>query len=1192
MNSRLTFWRTVVFLSAGLSLRVSAGTTEKEVEEDNSLTSQLTTPHKEWGKGYVRGPVRALFVVNGGAYDGSWFSVDTRLREVVELEQRFDISGDAILVGGSGKGEDFLGMGLGQKRADRRLSKPYDVYVLANFSLEKLPPKFQYLIMEQVAKGAGLVCVGPSAQDFMNPKRRIEPLPGFLNEGLPALDAKKPGEVMSVYRLGKGRAVWLNYPAWALTPYKDFSWQGLAEYDYRMLWVGRGILWAASKESQLSVSAAIGDNGVTNANQSPSRGEVTIRNESVQPIQARVSLEMRRASDGGKRSLGVVPTTVLPGQTSHIPVQLPRLRADQYFLDAVVKSDRGVEACGAAAFTVTSDVGIDKVEMDRSFVERGDRITGKAALRGTPPGNCLVRLRLRDSYERVLVQTDSKLAPGQSEFTFSYTADAFATILMRAEALLLVNGEEVEMKSTSFTVPNRRRGQFNFLQWDTPRDVLGYYAWQQMKKAGMSVCLLGSFGPSQPISALQASDVSLVPYSTRILDPKDDNGYMKPTCWNDEPKVTKYVQEIVDNQKAHREHGVFVYSLGDEGVTLGCCVHPACLAAYRRYLASQYGTIDKLNTSWGSEYKSFDEVDLLDHKDNMETGALAKGMWARWYDRQAFARHNLMQFSGRFVKGYKELDPEALTGFEGTGGFGDDYDAILGTNTFYSPYPSIGDDINRSAAPRELIRANWMGYSKTGDALSDAAWRMVMKGMDSVWYWMWTGVGSYRGYLTPTLDFAPAIQDLMAEMKPVRCGLGDLLLQSNMKHSGIAVFYNLPSALSQSIENSREFVSPDATHQTWTQLTYDLGLDFRYVTSAMLKRGVLTTKEFKVLLLPMSQALSPEESEAIRGFVRAGGTVIADIRPGVFDGHCKPLAVGALDDVFGIQRTGKSAARGSVAVQATLGATPVELALDKARVDAGIQATTAKASGQADKFPALLVNTSGAGKALLLNFQLMSEGADEKQATATRQFLRSLYAATGVSPIVRATARDGGPLPLAETRVWQNGDAVVWGMWRQMQCAWFSPTAGTEAGEPVAAKVTLPSARHVYDLRTRKYLGKVTEVNPRLRWGRASFFLALPYRIGGVDVKLSSKTPKPGQILTADLHLRIPSPSRERHAVYVEVLDPRGQPAEWSGKALVLHGATGRVQVPIAYNDSRGTWRLRATELFSNQTGEATWSVR
>ena len=78
--------------------------------------------------------------------------------------------------------------------------------------------------------------------------------------------------------------------------------------------------------------------------------------------------------------------------------------------------------------------------------------------------------------------------------------------------------------------------------------------------------------------------------------------------------------------------------------------------------------------------RMFDEVDLLDHKDFMEREAAAKGMCARWYDRQAFARWNLMQLSKRFVDSFKKLDPKAVTGFEGTGRFGDDYELITRIN--------------------------------------------------------------------------------------------------------------------------------------------------------------------------------------------------------------------------------------------------------------------------------------------------------------------------------------------------------------------------------------------------------------------------------------------------------------------------------------------------------------------------------
>ncbi|NCO38574.1 MAG: hypothetical protein COZ06_22595 [Armatimonadetes bacterium CG_4_10_14_3_um_filter_66_18] len=1194
MNRRQSYLtRCLLTALMALAPLVRADTNAKEVEEDNSLASTLITPHKEWAKGYVNGPVRALFFVYTGAYDGTWEDTGTRVRQVVELGQRFDLQSDAVLFCGTGNKWVFHGLKLGEDRARRLLAKPYQLYVLAGFGMDKLPAEFQYLILKQVAQGAGLLCCGPGASDYLAPKRLIDPTPAPLVQGVPALDAKAPAQTVSAYRLGKGRGVWLKYDTQSLVPAPEFSRVGLRELDYRMLLVGRAALWAASREGEVSVTTVLGDTPfVARQADAQTAGDVVVTNTGTKPLQATVSLALCRASDGLKTSLPDRAVDLVAGQACPVAVNLPRLRAGEYFLDAVVKSKRGMEACGAAAFAVESDFGVESVTVAQSFVERGEALKGAAALRGTSPADAVLRIRFRDSYDRVLSQQEFKPAAGQSEYPFEYRPDAFATLEMRAQAVLLAGGQEVELKEALFTVPKRRQNQFNFVMWDAGMDALGYYAWRQMQEAGYNVCLLGSLGAQRKQPAvLRACDASIAPYSTRILDPKDEQGQMQPVCWNDDPAATTYVQGIVGNQKFLREQGVFVYSLGDEGVTKGCCVSPACIAAYRKYLAAQYETIDRLNASWGTTYKAFDEVDLLDHSDNMENAA-ATTCSPRWYDRQAFARYNLMQFVGRFVRTYQGLDPQALTGFEGTGGFGDDYDAILGTNEFYGPYPDIGDDILRSVAPKQLVSSNWMGYSKTGDALSDAAWRMVMKGKNSIWYWMWSGIGNWRGYLRPTLDFWPAIDDLTQEMCPVKEGLGDLLMQADMAHSGIAVFYSLPSALSCQLEHSKEFLNAQTVHERWTQLTYDLGLDFRYLTSGLLEQGALTNAQFKAIILPMTQALSAEEAATIRRFAEQGGTVIADVRPGMFDEHCKPATPGLLDDLFGIRRTGRGKALDApVTLTASLGQRKLDLQLAKVKLDAEVEAAAGQALATADKTPALIVNTVGKGRAILLNFQLLTDKPEDTSTARARRLLRFLYDAAGVRGAVSVASPKGEPLPLTETRVWQDGDALVFGLWRQMENAWFSPKGGTAAGKPVSARVTLPAARHLYDLRAHKYLGSVNRLDTQLRWGRASFFLASPYKLGAPKIALSAQTPARGQTLTASLSLDIPAGTKERHSLWVEVSDPSGRRPLWGQQVVVLQGGKGQVQFHTALNDPAGKWRVKATELFSGQAAEASWAI-
>ena len=1177
----------------GTSLPTWAAGTAQEVEEDSSLASSLVTPHEPWGTGWARGPVRTLYFVYTGAYDGTWEDELTRVREVVELQERFDLPGDAVLFCGSGDNWVFHGLRDGETRAERLLETPCDLYVIGGFPFEKLPAKMQYEVMRQVAGGAGLLCCGSPAAEFMADRRKLAQAPSALVGGLPVLDGKPASEYVTAYKMGKGRGVWLNYQAHGIAPYHEFSWRALTEYDYWMALIGRAALWAAGRDTGIDVDPAAGRGAVTLRREAPvNTVDVSVTSHADLAASLTLATSLRRLDDGARTDLPEQQVFMQPGRTASLRVRVPPVRAGDYCLNAVVREAKGVVTFGASNIAVTSEAGIESVEADRPFVERGDPIKITAVLRGTPPPGSILRVRLRDSYDRVVRQRDFPVGDGQTSFALEYRPDAFATILMRAEVLLVARGQEVEMKTASFTVPKRRQGQFNFVIWDAPRDVLGYYTWRQLQEAGMGVCLLGAFGKSEKPAALLAADASLVPYSTRILDPKDERGYMQPVCWNDEPAVDQYVQGIVDNQALLREQGVFTYSLGDEGVTKGCCVNPVCLASYRRWLEGQYGTVDRLNASWNSAYASFDQVDLLDPKDNMEE-ASRTSCFPRWYDREAFARYNLMQLSKRFVDAYRLLDPESHCGFEGTGGFGDDYDAILGINTFYGPYPSIGDDIVRSAYDRDRIRSNWMGYSKTGDALSDAAWRMVMKGMDSIWYWMWSGIGSWRGYLRPTLDLWPATEDLKTEMQPVRQGLGDLLLQSKMLHSEIAVFYSLPSALSGQLENSGAFLAPESAHVNWLNLTYELGLDVKYLTSGMLKRGDLRNDEFKVLLLPLTQALGPEEARLIREFAEKGGTVIADVRPGVYDEHCKPLMPGSLDGFFGIKRIGRgTVAEGAVELKGDLDGQAVDVSIPHARVDADVRADTAQALGAAGGSPLLFVSRVGSGRAVLLNFEPVIGRTTDPDGTGARALLKAVYDSAGVRPAVAATAPDGGPLPGAEARIWADGDALVLGLWRRMENAWFSPTSGTTGGEAQPVHLTIRQPLHVYDLRAHKYLGRVKSFDADLRWGRASFFLLSPREIKGLSVKLSSRSPGAGRPFYASVALDVPASSNERFAVWLEVIDPKGNTPLWGRQVVILEDGKARVPLLVAHNDQPGKWRARVTELFTNASAEATWTVR
>ena len=1178
----LTICTALLLVIAGVP--TPAATTAEEVELSCSLESDIVTPHKPWGKDHVGGTIRTLFFVYTGGYAGEWENPQTRVREAVELGERFDLDSEAVLFCGTGDNWVFHGLQLGEQRARRLLEQDWDLFVIAGFPMGRLPAEFQYLVLKEVAEGAGLVCAGPGAAEYMVERRQIEPTPAFLTAGIPRLDEKSASEMVDAYQLNEGRGVWLNYRTDALTPRPGWSPEAQAAYDYWMLMIGRAALWAAGREGDMRIEGVFGDETLSlDRAAEGAGGEVAISNQSAQPLSVDVDFEVRRVSDGAKIDLPSAQVQVGAGETATVPVSLPTLRAGDYFVDVIATSDRGVEAFGAGMVAVESAFGVEDVTVDQSFAEPGETESGTVTLRGEMPDDARLVIRLRDAYDRIVQSAEYAPTGGQR---FEYEATDLWTNWMRVEALVVSGGEEVDMAQASFSVPVRRQGQFNFVMWDAPMDVLGPAAWRVMQEAGYEVSLLGSTGASARAKpgSLEACNATVAPYATRILDPKDENGFMEPVCWNDEPAVTEYIEGILEKQRELREMGIFVYSLGDEGVTKGCCVNPACIEAYREYLADQYETIAALNESWGSDYASFDEVDLLDRADNMENAAKESAP-ARWYDRQAFARFNLARYTGRFGEAFRGIDPLSKTGFEGTGRFGDDFDAILAFNDFYGPYPSIADDIVRAAAPDGLVSSNWMGYSKTGDALADAGWRMVMKEKNSIWYWMWAGIGSYIGYIRPTLDLWPATEDLTEEMQPVLHGLGDLLMNSEVQHSRIGVLYSLPSALSSQLGNSGDFMNTQASHEIWAQLTWELGLDVGYITEQMLADGALTTDEFSVLLVPMTQALSPAQAETIRGFAEDGGTVIADVRPAIFDGHCKPVTPGLLDDLFGITRSGEGGAS-EAAVELD------GLRLPKVRVDTDVAAADAEAAGAVEGTPIMLTNAVGDGRAVLLNFQLTSGSSDEPGIAEARELLARLYEDAGARSPIEVSSPGGDPLPRTETRVWADGDALIFGMWRQMENAWFNPQSDTLAGQPVAARVRLPRAMHVYDLRAGEYLGSVDQIETRLQWGRASFFMALPYEIPQPTVTLAPADPAPGDEATASIAMDLPDGADEQFAAWVEVIDPEGESPLWGRQVAVLDGGEAQVRLNVAYNDQPGTWRIRATELFSGASAEAAWEVQ
>jgi len=1120
-----------------------------ELEEDHELSMDYATPHTDWAQPYFLGKTRVLYF---GWGFGPGHGTDTR--DLIELMQRFDIEAVAAFYAQlcDSPQTGWHGGAAGVRRLLRLLEKPYDCFIFNAVEPGKLPPEAQYKMLKQVAEGAGLVLLGTDDPRVLKPQHKIEPVPEFLS-------ASNAGEAFAVKR---GRGV-------RLPPRPDIKyavgWE--VQYDYWIERLGRAVLWAAGKEPPCQVSIEPEAEDISVERLPGARATVRWRwLGQVQKVKkCRLSVRLRR-DDGAAWDLTNLEATGGRINEGAATATLPAVRAGSYRIEAFLDADGKRAGWATRKISVTADRAVEAVALERNWGEVGEPVKGALHLTGQASTGEQVLVELVDVNGRIL--TRKKLAVVGAQAAFQLPTYPWMPMLLRVEGVVMRTGREISRAYEYYRVTKRNRGRWNFLVWDYPTGAAAPWAEKALAEIGCSIHL--HWG--EPTLMAAAYNIAQVPYTTRILDPKDEGGHMLPFCWNDAEAVERATRELAEKHRPSRQHGVFVYSLGDEGVTRGCCLAPTCLAAYREYLRREYGNISALNASWGTNYSSFEEVELSRPDDNEERTALASGNYPRWFDRQAFACWNLVQYCAKYRDAFAAIDPQARTGFEGTGTLeaGDDFDLIVRTLGFWSPYPGPGDEIIRSIAPRDFPRANWMGYTKDADSLLRVFWRMVTRGMDAVWWWRWDSSPPFRGLIAPHGGYYRAIKDMVADTRVVREGLGTLLLRSAMQEDGVALLYSFPSAYACRVEAGPSYGQYAEAHVAWHVALRNLGLQFGYVTDRQLRLGEFDAKRWKVVVLPRCEAIGPKEAAVLRAFVEAGGTLIADVRPGLFDDHCKPLAAGCLDDLFGVRQAGNL---GAATAELRVGG----LCAPDCKVNPAVSLDGGAAAGQAGDVPVWISHKVGRGRAVLLNVSMSTfpKAGLPETPEATYAVLAALFKEAGVQPKLSLLTPAGLPMRNCEIVRWLDGDIEIVALFR-------------EAGQKEPAVLVLPGPRYVYDLRAGKYRGRLAKVTVDIVPCRATFLALCPAELPVPKLTLPA-TAAPGQVLAAG----VAAPGAGGQvAVKLSLVGPDGTKADWIPSYVITGPKGAQVSIPVAYNDPAGVWKLTATELFSGKTVAAGFVVR
>ncbi len=1123
-----------------------------ELEVDHNVDTRFVTPHTDWAVPYTLGTTRVLFFLNGRG---------TNPREVIELNQRFDFEPQMVFWARiiDRTDEQWHGAERGVQRMARLLARQWDAFVFLDISPTKVPVEQQYTIIKAVTDGAGLVLIGTQDKRVLKDKNQLKQLPAFLEDVAGA----------TAFTVMQGRGVRL--PSAPNIDYRP-GWE--VEYDQWNMRLGKAILWAARKEPKLSLTVRPKAEELQRTTLPAAAAKLDW-----QGAKPGVTADVRLRRDDGRVVLTL--KRVLDKPQGTVDLNIPLLRSGRYHLDIVAREGDRVASFASTPLTVVCQRKVTKLTLDPDWAEIGRKLSGKVQLEGQGVAGERLIVSLIDPRDREVarqvVKADGADGANTAEGAFSFTVEPWFPMLLEVRATLMDGDDEVASAWQFARVVKRRRGRFNFVMWDTPRGNLAPWAERALAASGVTVHL----NSGTPSPGIAAHEMAWIPYTTHVRADLNDKGTMKPNCWNDEAAMQSHVDGVVEKQIASRRHGVFVYSLGDEIAVRGSCLSPHCLKAYRNYLREQYKNIAALNASWGSKYAAFDDVQLSKPDDNDEAESLRAGNFPRWFDRQAYQSYNFCKLCERFGQGFRRIDPQSRCGFEGAGTFrrADDLDGFVRYNTFWSPYPGTADEVLRSIAPRDFPRANWMGYTKDADTLLEKYWRMITRGCDAVWWWRWEALGRFHGWLAPNLDPYPAVDEILQDTQIVRDGLGDLLLNSTMQTDGVGILYSQPSAYAAKVQVSATYGSYEGNHNAFHNALRGLGLNFLYFTDRQMRLGEVDLSKFKVVILPMTQAMSELEAKMLRDYVHGGGLLIADVRPAIYDGHVKPLAIGQLDDLFGIKRTsvaGAIIADGLVKVP-TPGGKLEPLSLEKLRVDTGVQATTAVAAGSADKVPLLLSNDFGKGRAVLLNLAMAgfpATGAHDTPELAA-DLLRRMLGRAGLTPPLALTGANGRRLRNVEITRWTNGPVQIVSLFRHH-------------GQAEAVKLNLPQPLYVYDIKSQKDLGKQQAVSLTLTPYRAMFHALSPRPLEGVQLKAVPSV-APGGVQRVTLTSTLPE---GQQAVKLRVELPDGKPADWCDATIVTDKRGTVVDVPVAHNDPLGIWTINATELYTGKTTTVRFAVK
>ena len=1194
----------------------------------NRVNTGLDTPNIPWAKPYAGSKPKVLVILPRKVQ-----------MDVVELMRRLDMEVTVVFSDyyREDRRQPFFRAVQGALKKDiidnlrKAFKGSYDVILLGSVPqdvfygavagpLEKLVKEGTSLIYTRLPLGPKKDGQSNINENFVDVLTNLpaESPPSFLEIGMPferlpgfqlSQKGSKKGfsEYVSLCRLAKGRIARIHKPGRDMLFTPDDGKDDL-RYEYYQLFLIKLVLWAIRSEPEVRF-VNLPEKMVWNKHDLKKKYlELRLENEGgkgaysvVLAVRAAQSVfdipDIPMAVPGLHRTEKLLQPVyearfkVKPGED--VRSLLPDLPDGEYFVDAQI-SQKGKKINWAVThLKVNSELRIEKTVLKPEFLDYSSKKTAQLAvtvfITQEMPAEGKVRISIIDNHDRLVHDEEVLVHEGVSQFSKEIDVPIIPTTLLNVRAELEVKGKTADLAVTPLTAVHHDRERFAFVGWAHAGTES-----RQQKVLARVLAGLGfnaQRGTKGSFERLEVADIRALPGA----------GGRRTGQIDTDPKVTENEREKLQAlARKNLPFDPFAYVTSDEVRYGGGEGLPKRVRQFQHSLKAQYGTIDALNKQWDSGFSSFENIPAI-------TGKVEKGLkdeakktlnFSPMVDQYLENCRVYAENFGMYQNALHAVDPSARFGIESVlwpwpnSCF--DWYQILQNIRFFSPYGREGDlqtyEYARSfARPDTVLGMTYGAYIYNGFVRrSENAdlefqrwrpWNALMRGFDCV-YWYSNGPAVESG-VGMGMEPYPALVEAADQIREINRGFYTLLKKAEKQYDPVAVHYSVRSNKVSTYFNDFGNL-PWNVHMLIRILQDCVPVSYTFISTQQIEAGALSA--YKVLIMPLSQSVSLKEAENIRQFVEKGGVVVADIRPGICDGHGKFGANHIMQALFGI---GYEKTLGRAKTLCSVTGRYMDIPFENRKItiplDPAARLNGAAAALKADgDIPLVISNRVGKGTAVCLNmpfnnFQyyptpdsLYSYLADPQYATIIGNVLKTVLKAHQFKRIAEVQTPDGK---------WPWGLETWYAVDGQAKYVGLTKRRGAKDEKKYPIEVLLPDSGHLYDMFSGEYLGSGNIWSTTVSPADVQLLSILPYRVEGLEISFYGHNVERGATIEGKVQVETGKSEAVRHVVHLDVIRPDGSTVGYLARNLEIKEGNGVFAVPIALNEPLGKYELIFTDV-------------